>query len=1069
MLLTYRILGIFVCTALLCPATASASIVKQGTFDLEKWDFGRDGPKTLRHSWKLIPGEIIEPWQWSQADRDVEVVSMPVYLNSLTLKDGATIASEGVATLHTRVTNIQDGPSDLGISLPIVYTSARWIFVVDGERIVFDAGVLGVDAESSMPTMRNGLVRIPRSSNIDIYLQVSNFTSSWIGAVGPVVLGEFGERERAQHYVQIRGIAFTGILIFAALTQLIRFLLRPQVRAPLWFIGFSLSVSFLELSRVLLHYIRVPDPGVFELALRGPYISAELAGLCLLFFCEEIMGPCNPRLKRLLVGLLGLLLVCSLVAPVAFIDGPALYGFVLACVLLVACVYQSVVRAWSGPRTHSISVMSVGMLITAIVVIHDMMIAAGVLEPPYLMAWGILVLVIAQTVTLALEAEQEWLKAEYLSQSLRDEVQERTKALGQRTQEAEAARVALEKADREKTFFFQSISHELRTPLTLILAPLEGLKAAGQSLSSIELIDRNARRLLKLVNQLLDFQKMSSPGSHLICEPLDLVAFLRSISEYFAAASGHRGVYYSCGVMNKSLDVYDEKLFVMADAEALEKIIFNLLSNAFKYTDPGGSIVLVVSRDGDDVRLTVEDTGCGIAADDLATVFEPFSQLDASQEIGFDGSGIGLSLVKELAEGMGSTYGVESTLGKGSAFWFTLPHTHQEPREPPRSLTGSYWEFEPERSVLEPVSRLEKEAPGLNNKLVLVVDDLADMRQLVSQTMELAGYRTVQASDGEEGLQIAEERLPDLILLDWMMQRMSGPQFLMKLRAGDRTKGIPVVMLTARSDWESRLRAAEMGADVFLGKPFNQRELLSTVRNLLKLKEGELELKRANQALEEFVHIVTHDLKSPVHTINQFASILDEGLPKDRSKQVDTALGHIQNLSNRMLRMIGDLLNYSRARHRPPVFESVSLNDCLREALEQIDGQVKEAGASVESLALPKIQGTWTLWTEVFQNLISNAIKYNESDFPRVKVSLKNCEGHWEIAISDNGIGIPEADRERIFMPFNRLHSNSAYEGTGLGLAFCQQVVEHHGGRIWVDPEFQTGTCVKLTVPVDNG
>ena len=1050
---------------MLLPALVSASLPMNGVVDLGDWDFVRDGPKTVRQSWQMVPGKLVEPWQWSQLEGDTEVVAMPVYLNSVALKDGSFMPPNDVATLHTRLTNIPDGKHDLGVSLPIVYTSARWIFVVDGKQVIFEAGIVGEDEESSIPTMRQGLVRLSRASHIDVYLQVANFSSSWIGAVGPVVLGEYPERERAEHYVRIRGIAFTVVLLFAALTQLIRFLLRPQERAPLWFIGFSMSVGLIELCRVLLNYIRVPDNSVFELALRGPYVAAELAAVFLLLFCEDLLEPCNRILKRLTFVLVAGLLLCSLIAPIHIIDGPALSPFVFAGLLVVICVSQSVAKSMSGNRTKSTLVVSLGMVITAVVVAHDILIAAGVLEPPYLLAWGILFLVIAQTFALALKAEQEWLTADYLSRSLRDEVQERTKALDQRTQEAESARAALEKADREKTFFFQSISHELRTPLTLILAPLEGLKAAGQSESSVELIDRNARRLLKLVNQLLDFQKMATPGEHLVCRPLDLVAFLRSISGYFADASSHRGVIYSCGVMNVSLDLYSDKLFVVADSEALEKIVFNLLSNAFKYTNPGGSIVLVVSMDGDDVRITVEDTGCGIAPEDVDKLFEPFSQLDASQEIGFDGSGIGLSLVKELAEGMGSSYGVESTLGKGSAFWFTLPRTTEEPIEPPHALSGTYWEFDPAYSKLNVPVRPERAPLGVQNKVVLVVDDLPDMRQLISQTMEMAGYVTVEAGDGEDGLEIATQNIPDLILLDWMMQRMSGPQFLRKLRANDLTKGIPVVMLTARSDWESRLQAAEMGADAFLGKPFNQRELLSTVRNLLKLKEGELELKRANDSLEEFVHIVTHDLKSPAHTIQQFAAILDEGIGGERSPNVNTAIGHIQNLSGRMIRMISDLLQYSRVRHKPPVFETVSLRDCLQEALEQIDGQIQETGARVESVELPQIQGTWTLWTEIFQNLVSNGIKYNESDVPKVEVSMTDCDVHWEIAVLDNGIGVPKTERERVFLPFNRLHSSSAYEGTGLGLAFCKQVIEHHGGQIWMDLENDQGTCVKFTVP----
>ena len=269
MVLTHRLFGLLVAMAVAFPVYGEASWSQGGTIDMKSWDFERDGPKTIRASWELIPGKLLEPWEWSQHKSSRELVSMPVYLNSVPLQDGTFLKPDGTATLHTRIANIPPGTSDLGITLPIVYTSARWVFVVDGRQLVFEAGVVGMDSESSVPTMRKGLVKIPRASHIDVYLQISNFSSSWIGAVGPVILGEYPERERAQHYVRIQGIAFTVVLLFAALTQLIRFLLRPQEKAPLWFIGFSLSAGLIELSRLSLHYIRLPDPSVFELALRN--------------------------------------------------------------------------------------------------------------------------------------------------------------------------------------------------------------------------------------------------------------------------------------------------------------------------------------------------------------------------------------------------------------------------------------------------------------------------------------------------------------------------------------------------------------------------------------------------------------------------------------------------------------------------------------------------------------------------------------------------------------------------------------------------------------------------------
>lgn len=444
-------------------------------------------------------------------------------------------------------------------------------------------------------------------------------------------------------------------------------------------------------------------------------------------------------------------------------------------------------------------------------------------------------------------------------------------------------------------------------------------------------------------------------------------------------------------------------------------------------------------------------------------MFDPFSRVEGTTSP-FAGTGIGLSLVHSLVTAMGGTCGVESELGRGSTFWFRLAHTREQPAHESIPVTQEDWLVE-ENAPTAVSATLRGVAHGEGRPVILVVDDVDDMRELVCQTLDRAGYATIQSADGASGLAKAMGEMPDLVLLDWMMPGLSGRQFLLKMRSDPTTSGIPVVMLTARSDWESRLQAAEMGSDAFLGKPFNQREMLSTVRNLLKLKEGERELTQANQALEEFVHIVTHDLKSPAHTIAQFATLLDDTLPPDRDSQITVYLSHIENLSNRMLKMIADLLNYARARNRPPVFEDVPLTHCLTEAREQLAGQLAERGANVLSDELPVVRGCWTLWTEVFQNLIGNGVKYNQSKVPQVSISVVSETDKWVLTFRDNGIGIPANEAKNIFKPFSRLHAASEYEGTGLGLAFCKQVVEHHGGKIWLGAREHGGTEVCVSIP----
>lgn len=417
-------------------------------------------------------------------------------------------------------------------------------------------------------------------------------------------------------------------------------------------------------------------------------------------------------------------------------------------------------------------------------------------------------------------------------------------AVRRQTAQLEAQNSQLEALDAQRVRFFQGISHELRTPLTLILGPLEQELAERPDSEDLRLVDRNARRLLRLVNQLLDLQKLSAGRMVLELGPVDLVPFLRVSADYFRSAAASHEVHFASTVA-------EGELWVWAEPDALEKVVFNYLSNALKFTPPGGCVELGAERVDGRVRVWVRDSGKGIDPELQGSLFDAFVQAGAAVRPQHQGTGLGLALVHELTEAMGGEVGLESRLGEGSTFWCDL-----RPTEPPvaadvvvpHGAEAALLEAEPTPSVPLSTVPLPDDAAT-----VLVVDDLADVRMLLTRSLARAGFRTRSAADGLEALEVLGREPVDLVLTDWMMPRCTGPELIAAVRADPALRGLPVVLLTARSEEESRLTGLGVGADAFLGKPFLDAELTTVVHNLVALKVREREVVALNRHLSENV------------------------------------------------------------------------------------------------------------------------------------------------------------------------------------------------------------------------
>lgn len=410
-------------------------------------------------------------------------------------------------------------------------------------------------------------------------------------------------------------------------------------------------------------------------------------------------------------------------------------------------------------------------------------------------------------------------------------VDQRTQELNaeKRTTEQQAARLI--ELDQAKSRFFTNVSHEFRTPLTLSIGPLEDLERLPdlppQGRSYVDLALRNSRRMLRLINQLLDVARLEAGELHLDSACHDLAAFARDLARPFAPLAERRRIRFD-------IETPSQPVAVDFDPDKLEQVIANLLSNAFKFTPEDGAVRMRIevdtSADPSVVRVVVRDSGPGIAPAHLPHLFDRFYQAGATSAVQ-SGSGIGLSLARDLAHLHGGTLTAQSDLGFGATFTLTLPLADREVLDEASPPTDHHpdWEASVHPTETEEVDLDDGDA----RTTILIADDSADIRSYVRGHLETEGYRVVEAADGMQALALTREMLPDLVVSDVTMPLLDGFDLTRTLRADPETDFLPILLLTARATTDETVTGLASGADDYLTKPFDMSELLARIAGLI--------------------------------------------------------------------------------------------------------------------------------------------------------------------------------------------------------------------------------------------
>ncbi|MCG2750045.1 MAG: ATP-binding protein [Desulfobulbaceae bacterium] len=731
------------------------------------------------------------------------------------------------------------------------------------------------------------------------------------------------------------------------------------------------------------------------------------------------------------------------------------------------------------------------------------------------------------------DLEERVKEIEELNVSLEKKVQNRTEELRKANEE-------LKELDRLKSDFFSNVSHELRTPLTNIILPIQneleyfGDQIQPENRREKEAILRNAHRLMKQINEILDLSRLEAGKMSIRAKESDLNSILADIIAAFKISAENMGIS-----LRFTPDPNLTRVWV--DQEKIEKIFFNLIGNALKFTRKGGEVTvatmkgmsLIQGNPVPGVLCSVKDTGVGISAKDLPHIYERFRQADSSTSRKYEGSGLGLFLVKEFVDLHHGDIEVNSWQGEGSEFVIKLrqgkehfsqeeiavnghkKEASQDTGPQPERRRGDRRKDERRRGIdrrsgddsqqmssedydtinfmavqLSDLDQgrhaTETAEKGPAKKAILVVEDNRDLADNIGSCLKFH-YNIRIAYNGKEALDKLKEELPDLIVSDVMMPEMDGYELCRRVKGDELTRHIPLVLLTARAKLSEKIDGYRHGADQYLAKPFNPKELQVIIESLLAQRELQSKLSKALKTLQEtqvqLVHTarlesvgllaagLAHELKNKMYCLRAGLSgiskrllMLQEGklTLEETHDSLIKALNTNEKALESSLYVVNALLDFSRKNKEGMGF--ADLNKGIEDTLTIVMPMVQDKVSIEKDLhEIPQVECRLEEINQVLMNLVINA--YQAITGPGVvRISTSRVDNEVVIVVSDNGPGIAAEHLDKIFTPF--FSTKPEGKNSGLGLSICYNIIRGHHGVMSVDSRPGEGTKFTINLPV---
>jgi PAS domain S-box-containing protein len=621
--------------------------------------------------------------------------------------------------------------------------------------------------------------------------------------------------------------------------------------------------------------------------------------------------------------------------------------------------------------------------------------------------------------------------------------------------------------DEIKAQFFANVSHELRTPLALILGPAQrlidddGTMDSAQRRESAQVVARNARMLLKHVNDLLDMSKLEAGKLKIELRDTDVAALVRFLASHFAVLADERGIDY---VIDAA-----EPCTAAVDSDKLQRVIMNLLANAFKFVPAGGRVRCALQHSARELSVAIDDSGPGVKPELRQAIFERFRQGDGGSNRKVGGTGLGLAIAKEFVEmHKGRIEVTDSDLG-GARFQITLPLHRVTAVISPDAAAPEVAapDVSLDRTMLDGLlEELRPAAPqrqagiaiasGAERPRVLVVEDNADMNRFVTQC--LAGdYEVISAFDGREGLEKALRFRPALIVSDIMMPNVSGDEMIAEMRQLPELRETPILLLSAKADETLMVKLLDDGAQDFIVKPFSAKDLAVRVRNLILARQARQQIdvlregaEAASRAKDEFLAMLGHELRNPLSPIVTALELMKLQSP-DESELTRTI---IERQVQHLIRLVDDLLDVSRiARGKVELkTETVEIAEVLAKGIEMasplVEQRAHKLNVHVPARGL-RVNVDPMRLSQVISNLLANAAKYTPPG-GEITVDAEQVDDDVVLRVRDTGIGVAPEVLPRIFELFvqDSQTIDRSQGGLGIGLTIVRNLVERHGGSV---------------------
>ena len=817
-----------------CSRKTSGPTIQKGFIDLTDYSFVKKGPISLKGQWIIF-------WNWMPAPEEVlhrlqringkeirresplDYMKLPGRWNGHELTDGSAASGIGYATFALRYHGLAaDDMHRLAFRMKDALTAYR-IFIADDSaglisEPVMTNGVVGTSEATSVPQHLPLVAPLPANlSNGWIIFQVSNFHDGVGGPIYPLILGTESQLLLQREDKRSRDFLVLGVLLVMSLYHLGLYFQRKEDRSSLWFSVFNaiLALRMLLTEKYIQSWWPEPNETAFEWMMKFDYATVFLAVPVFFFFLQTVF-PWKPSHKlRWPVWIIAGLFLLTLIFPQRVYGPIATFYFIWALIMSLWMLVGVFVVMKKEELGAGISFT--GLLALMVGGIHDTLLAEGVIASMYLLPYAFIFFVIAQSYILVRRFSHAFHTAEHLSQNLAREVAVQTAQLEERNKQ-------LEDITRQRTLFFQNISHELRTPLTLIYGLLESVDQGdygptGKNLQRpLASLQKNTRQLLRLINQLLDLSRIEAGQVKMNMQAVNISRILGELVESYQELAERKRIRLE---VNLKPDVY-----VSGDGEKLEKVFYNLMSNAMKFTPEGGRVEIALAQDTREAKIRFKDSGPGIAETDQRRIFHRFFQADGARTGHQEGTGIGLAIVKEFIELHDGKLELESRSGEGATFVVVLKSLLDPNAENYRGKTTLY-RADSEQTRGE---RAEPKGNRPGRPEILVVEDSEDMRAFIAHVLR-NDYNVVLAKNGKEGVTLAREKKPDLILTDVMMPVMDGPAMIAELKSDPTLESIPCAILSARMELEDDDNSSN--ADFFLAKPFKPAELKNAVQEFL--------------------------------------------------------------------------------------------------------------------------------------------------------------------------------------------------------------------------------------------